>query len=513
MTTTSLTKNAYISISKISLVYTIILTILVGTTSFFYFKHSKSKEIIKQIRSITNTFNRNTLEKNYPAILKDIQQGTHVQELLIYDKECNLITSSSLSTSSNICKSISSEFQKINLLVNSIPISVFYKLNFTFKAFVVINSHNFLLLFAILYIFTSFILISFLRSTLLKPLDQFKNDILSNNQLGSPSEFKFITEKLQEMRQQILKIEHERAYFQLARKVVHDIRNPLLFLKIMAEKESANDYLLTSILEIDYQINNLLSPKTRNTKEINLLKFLQNVEAEIETMFGLKVSIQDNIPNFYNLKINEFDLKNIFTNLARNSSEANAVILEVSAIQLQQYVEILISDDGNGISSSLHHQIFTRGFTTKKTGNGIGLSSLKNTLEELGGDIEILSKPSKGTLFSIKIPNGSQISQNAVFIDDDKFMHIAWKNSAIERGINLKTFFTIDEFLSQCDSFALNTSIYIDSDLGNGSKGEILSEKIFMQGFHNIYLATSYTDIETDNYPWISSSVSKRPPF
>lgn len=100
-----------------------------------------------------------------------------------------------------------------------------------------------------------------------------------------------------------------------------------------------------------------------------------------------------------------------------------------------------------------------------------------------------------------------------ILIDNDKLIHLSWKLRANAARVDLKTFFSIDEFLDSCNVLPLGSSIYIDSDLDNGIKGEIESERLFKRGFTNLWIATGYSDLETSNYPWIKGVISKQPPF
>ncbi len=57
--------------------------------------------------------------------------------------------------------------------------------------------------------------------------------------------------------------------------------------------------------------------------------------------------------------------------------------------------------------------------------------------------------------------------------------------------------------------------VYVDSDLGGGIKGELVSEEVFHKGYQNIYLATGYvaSDLDLKSSPWIKGVHSKKVPF
>jgi hypothetical protein len=143
------------------------------------------------------------------------------------------------------------------------------------------------------------------------------------------------------------------------------------------------------------------------------------------------------------------------------------------------------------------------------------LSSISLFLESKGGQISFDKNNNRGASFLIKVPIKYELKQlcECILIDDDKFIHLAWSMSAKKAGVKFHSFFGVDDFLAVSKTFQKEAAIYIDSDLGSGKKGEILSKKISDVGFNNIILATSYTDIDISNYQWIKKCSSKNPPF
>ncbi|MGK5086510.1 hypothetical protein WDW86_03035 [Bdellovibrionota bacterium FG-2] len=102
---------------------------------------------------------------------------------------------------------------------------------------------------------------------------------------------------------------------------------------------------------------------------------------------------------------------------------------------------------------------------------------------------------------------------DGVLIDDDSLVHMTWKARAKQVGTNLRCFFTADEFFAVARTLDFTTPIYVDSNLGNGIKGEEVSKEIHALGFTNIYLASGY---EPDHFPpmgWIVKILGKDAPF
>ena len=67
--------------------------------------------------------------------------------------------------------------------------------------------------------------------------------------------------------------------------------------------------------------------------------------------------------------------------------------------------QIDIIDQGEGIKSENLNKIFEPYFSTKRSGVGLGLAIVKKIVKEHGGEINVSSEPSKGTIFSIILPS------------------------------------------------------------------------------------------------------------
>lgn len=68
------------------------------------------------------------------------------------------------------------------------------------------------------------------------------------------------------------------------------------------------------------------------------------------------------------------------------------------------YVKLVVRDRGCGIAKENLHRLFRESFTTKADGNGIGLTTCKRFIDEMGGDIRVSSTPNVGTEFNVFLP-------------------------------------------------------------------------------------------------------------
>ncbi|MDD5594553.1 MAG: HAMP domain-containing sensor histidine kinase, partial [Candidatus Margulisbacteria bacterium] len=101
----------------------------------------------------------------------------------------------------------------------------------------------------------------------------------------------------------------------------------------------------------------------------------------------------------------------IMMNLVKNACDAVAAggKIIVATKKTEDGALTAVSDNGSGIRAEVLPKIFQPYFTTKSedNGTGLGLYIVKDSVERMGGRIEILTKPGRGTTFTIYLPNKS----------------------------------------------------------------------------------------------------------
>lgn len=129
-------------------------------------------------------------------------------------------------------------------------------------------------------------------------------------------------------------------------------------------------------------------------------------------MLGKSIEYQVNVSGEHS-QYRSFILFSLINNLVANSVEAinDQGKIVLNARKLDKVFEITVSDNGAGISDKNKPFIFEPGFTTKfdDTGiasNGIGLSHIKNVIENIGGEINLVDTPAN-TTFGIMLPVAS----------------------------------------------------------------------------------------------------------
>lgn len=207
----------------------------------------------------------------------------------------------------------------------------------------------------------------------------------------------------------------ENEYAQELRNISHDIKSPLYVLEYVLEKAPLNEGDAQLATQAFGQINGvsnaiLEKSKKKNSDKHNLLSFLNvfkaNKVCEYRNQnFNLKFDFQisdKTLANFDIIKMQSI-LSNILNNAVEAASTRDEPSIAIKATETASDLFIQISDNGEGIALSAQAKVFERNFTTKSTGNGIGLHTAKVYISRLKGDIDFETS-SEGTQFNIRIP-------------------------------------------------------------------------------------------------------------
>ena len=109
---------------------------------------------------------------------------------------------------------------------------------------------------------------------------------------------------------------------------------------------------------------------------------------------------------FHSVIAMEQILLNLLTNAIRYNDKVNGIITATITEETDFYL-LEVADNGIGIPPAHHHQIFSANFTLNRTdrfenkGTGIGLSTVKDLVNALKGDIQLKSEPGEGSVFTV----------------------------------------------------------------------------------------------------------------
>jgi len=242
---------------------------------------------------------------------------------------------------------------------------------------------------------------------------------------GAP-EFEALRQALRELataldaaREQELEAERLRAFREVARRVAHEIKNPLTSMRIAVDQlrrvaPPAHSPLAAAAQVMAAETDRLArlarefadfgrlpeGPKS----EVDLVELLDDlgrtaVPPEVE------VSVRaDGGPRTIS---GHYDpLRRAFGNLMRNASEAmgGCGSIEIAVNGDGQGLVVTLADHGPGIPAELRQRVFEPYFTTKQDGTGLGLALVRHTIEAHGGTLTVSETPGGGATFSIVLP-------------------------------------------------------------------------------------------------------------
>lgn len=139
----------------------------------------------------------------------------------------------------------------------------------------------------------------------------------------------------------------------------------------------------------------------RNVREV-VAAFQPVLAALLRDHAVLQVSVD--VPEVA-LTMSGTHLEQLLMNLCVNARDAGAQRIDVHiALRSPQEVELEVRDDGRGIAAEVRSTMFEPYASTKPGGSGLGLSIVRNLVEQAHGEIGVASGPGKGTTFTVRIP-------------------------------------------------------------------------------------------------------------
>lgn len=504
----NLTKQtAFSYLIKISLVFSTVSIFLVLLCVSMYWHSNLRKTNDSEIKNYTRSLDASLRNVSKQEFVLNLQKLLLLQEVILFDQNCNVLAATTLMSLNHECKRHSPS-DILNIHLNGQHVSVFYRLEVDRLSVIRDHWKFVLILFFVFFVFSALGFSLFLNQSILKPLKRLLE--INDNSAPVPYELSFIEEKVSEMQSEILKSSLEKEYFNFARKVVHDIRNPLSVIRSTSHKEAPDSVLFSKLDEIDYHISSLLDKKStiHDYRVLNISKAIASTFQEMKSVWSFDYEIESDV-SFVISPVHEFDIKNILSNLIRNSCEAGANKIVVQVEFREEFVNVSIKDNGHGIPVGNRKSLFDMNFTTKDNGNGIGLHSIKKHLVSRGSDI-ILGPDVDCTVFKVRLLAYILDSKSAiVHIEDDRYLRLGFSKDLKEIGLKLHSFESFKSFSDASLSLDAQTFFMIDSNLSESEKGELLAKDLFDKGFSRIFLASNDISIDLKEYPWIKGTIPK----
>ena len=195
---------------------------------------------------------------------------------------------------------------------------------------------------------------------------------------------------------------------QLATWVVEDIEEGNLeeipnHLKMMRSRIRRLETLLNDLLtysRVNHQQNNI--------SEIDTSVLIHDLFMLVSPLNGFTLTVNGDLPRFSTFSVPfEQVIRNLLNNAIKHHHKAQGNI-EVSCVEKEKFYQFSVKDDGPGISSSYHEDIFKMFKTLRPRdeteGSGMGLALIKKIVEHYSGQVKIESSEGKGSTFYFTWP-------------------------------------------------------------------------------------------------------------
>ncbi len=243
--------------------------------------------------------------------------------------------------------------------------------------------------------------------------------------------FNSMIERLKKQQDKLLANERHEAWESVARKLAHEIKNPLTPIqlsidrlrekyssKISSDTEDFEKYLETinrQIKDIENLVNefsNFARMPRPVFKKVNILDMINKSVEFIQMSSKTKIDIKSNDKKIF-INADTEQLNRVFINLIKNSEESFLEKvkkdpnfkgkIDIEITNNNDYIVVRLMDNGTGISDT--RKVMTPYFTTKTKGTGLGLPIVNKIISEHEGDFIIKNKKDRnGVDIEISFP-------------------------------------------------------------------------------------------------------------
>jgi nitrogen fixation/metabolism regulation signal transduction histidine kinase len=254
-----------------------------------------------------------------------------------------------------------------------------------------------------------------------------KVDVETGDELGElAAAFNRMTEDLLQQKERTVQAERVAAWRELARRLAHELKNPLFPLQVTVEnliraKEKAPELFEEVFVEgtttLLAEISNLktiigrFSEFSRMPQPQRKPTQVNDVVRSVLRVFQAQIAVHTELdPQLPQISADPELLHRALSNLVLNAIDAmpqgGALTLRTQAAG--ERIEISVSDTGSGLTEEECGRLFTPYYTSKQHGTGLGLAIVQSVVSDHGGRISVESAKEKGTTFRIELPRGGQ---------------------------------------------------------------------------------------------------------
>ena len=260
-------------------------------------------------------------------------------------------------------------------------------------------------------------------------------DVLGADELGQLADsFNRMTTELLGQKERLVQAERVAAWRELARRLAHELKNPLFPLQLTVEnlvrarqqnpeqfdevfRESSRTLLaeisnLKGIIGRFSEFSKMPQPQLKRVQVNDVARgVMQLFQAQMESPGHSKINCELQLdPHLPSVAADTELLHRAISNLVLNAIDAmpRGGTLTLRTHSGDGKVLIEVADTGAGLTPAECKQIFTPYYTSKKSGTGLGLAIVQSVVSDHGGTIRVQSEPGRGTTFTIELPKGAE---------------------------------------------------------------------------------------------------------
>ncbi len=254
--------------------------------------------------------------------------------------------------------------------------------------------------------------------------------IESKDEVGQlAQDFNRMTEQLVEQRDRMIQAERVAAWRELARRLAHELKNPLFPLQITIENlqrsrqvspeqfdEVFRESTSTLLAELDHlktivgRFSDFAKMPAPQVEPVNLNQVVNEVVKLFEAQINApgRPRVETTLQLADNLAVVSADpdqIRRALRNLVLNALDAmpQGGTLTIRTQNLEDKVALEVSDSGEGLTPEECERLFTPYYTTKQHGTGLGLAIVQSVVSDHKGTISVHSEPGQGTTFRIEL--------------------------------------------------------------------------------------------------------------